>query len=43
MSSGYRKIAGDVCKGGVSYEPVKIECPKAIRDMENIKQSLLLK
>lgn len=41
ISSGYRKIPGDVCKGGVSYEPVKIPCPKAIKDMNDAKQGLL--
>jgi hypothetical protein len=26
-SQGYRKIAGDTCKGGVNHDPIKIPCP----------------
>lgn len=38
ISSGYRKIPGDDCKSGLSYEPVKIPCPKAIKEFDQIKQ-----
>ena len=27
MSIGYRKIAGNFCKGGVNFDPIKIACP----------------
>ena len=26
MSIGYRKIAGNFCKGGVNFDPIKISC-----------------
>ena len=38
IPSGYRKIPGDQCKGGVSYEPVKIPCPTQIKLIDDIKE-----
>ncbi len=38
ISSGYRKIPGDVCRAGVTYDPVKIPCPKAITDINTLRQ-----
>lgn len=32
IPSGYRKIPGTHCKGGLSYEPVQIPCPKVINE-----------
>lgn len=38
IPSGYRKIPGDVCRGGVTYDPVRIPCPKAINDIKDLRQ-----
>ncbi len=27
ISRGYRKIAGNFCKGGVNFDPIKVACP----------------
>lgn len=27
ISSGYRKIAGDVCEGGVEHNEIRLACP----------------
>ncbi|MCQ2817742.1 MAG: hypothetical protein MJ252_10800 [archaeon] len=30
ISRGYRKVAGDYCKGGEKYDPIKIACPYSL-------------
>lgn len=27
ISGGYRKIAGDMCAGGVEHNPIRVACP----------------
>ena len=27
VTQGYRKVAGDTCKGGINHDPVKLSCP----------------
>lgn len=34
MPTGYRKVAGDTCEGGVDHFPMKIPCP-GIRIISN--------
>lgn len=27
VTSGYRKVAGDICEGGVEHPPLRLPCP----------------
>lgn len=42
ISSGYRKVAGNTCEGGVNHDPLKFKCPSKLLSSKNMTLVLAL-
>eukprot|EP00826_Nyctotherus_ovalis_P020499 TRINITY_DN16449_c0_g3_i1.p1 TRINITY_DN16449_c0_g3~~TRINITY_DN16449_c0_g3_i1.p1 ORF type:complete len:817 (-),score=226.63 TRINITY_DN16449_c0_g3_i1:147-2597(-) len=42
VSSGYRKIVGDTCKGGITHDPMVLPCPSLISKMSSSPLKMML-
>lgn len=42
ISSGYRKVAGNTCEGGVNHDPIRFPCPSKIFSKRNAQMVMFV-